>query len=153
MEFTEETASVESLGHLGLLAATIRKLGIDKKINARLPISKHKGAIVPHGSRAAAMILNGLGFINCTLYLSPHFFEDKTVSALLGEGIEAHHLNDNCLGGGLDAIAGYGTTKLYSEIMFEIKLAQLNQIDWITRVPATLKEAKELLKLRDMTLD
>lgn len=267
MEFTEETASVESLGHLGLVAATIRKLGIDKKINTRLPISKHKGAIVPHGSRVAAMILNGLGFINRTLYLSPHFFEDKAVSTLLGEGIEAHHLNDDCLGRGLDAIACYGTTKLYSEIMFEImqeqsmlgrqlrtdttafslfgdyanagfasepapvpiygyskdhrpdlkqvtlsmtqmgpanipvwmealngnssdkksfqdtvrkiqrfcedveampdnlffildaafyvpkKLAELNQIGWITRVPATLKEAKELLKLRDRTLD
>jgi len=124
MEFTSDNSSVESLGHLGLVAATIKKLGIDKKINERLPISKKKGAIVPHGSRVAAMIINGLGFINRTLYLSPHFFEDKAVSTLLGEDIEAHHLNDDCLGRGLDAIADYGTTKLYSEIIFEIMQEQ-----------------------------
>jgi transposase len=119
MELTDETVSVESLGHLGLIAAMIKKLGLPEKINKRLPICKEKGAIVPHGSRVAAMIINGLGFINRTLYLSPDFFEDKAVSTLLGENIEAKHLNDDCLGRGLDEIAEYGTTKLYSEILFE----------------------------------
>src|SRR5215207_3117800 len=112
--------SVEKLGHHGLVASVIKELGIDKKIDKRLPIVKEKGAIVPHGQRVAAMVLNGLGFVNQSLYLSPHFFEDKPVSLLLENGIEAEHLNDDCLGRCLDKIAEYGTTKLFSEIMFEV---------------------------------
>lgn len=116
--------SAERLGHLGLVAAVIKELGIDKKIDARLPIVKEKGAIVPHGQRVAAMVLNGLGFVNQSLYLSPHFFEDKSTSLLLNDGIEPEHLNDDCLGRCLDKIADYGTTKLFSEIMFEVVTEQ-----------------------------
>jgi|SRR5215204_1583873 len=116
--------SVEKLGHHGLVASVIKELGIDKKIDKRLPIVKEKGAIVPHGQRVAAMVLNGLGFVNQSLYLSPHFFEDKPVSLLLENGIEAEHLNDDCLGRCLDKIAEYGTTKLFSEIMFEVVTEQ-----------------------------
>jgi transposase len=123
-EKNSDEFSVERLGHHGLVAAVIKELGIDQKIDARLPIVKEKGAIVPHGQRVAAMVLNGLGFVNQSLYLSPHFFEDKPMSLLLDEGIEAEHLNDDCLGRCLDKIAEYGTTKLFSEVMFEVVTEQ-----------------------------
>ena len=41
------------------------------------------------------MIINGLGFTQNPIYLSPIFFETKDVSALIGEGIEAQYLNDD----------------------------------------------------------
>lgn len=50
------------------------------------------------------MLLNGLGFVNCALYLMPLFFKDKPVERLLGEGIEAEHLNEDILGRALDAV-------------------------------------------------
>lgn len=120
MSFSMETVRSERLGALGLIAATIHKLGLIEKIDTRLELSENKGSIVSHGRRAAAMILNGLGFMNSRLYMTQNFFADKPVSELLDAKIDASHLNDDCLGRCLDAIAEYGVTKLYSEIAFEV---------------------------------
>src|SRR6266699_3248411 len=54
------------------------------------------------GKATVAMILNGLGFSNRQLYLVPQYFENKPVEHLLGEGITADMLNDDCLGRTLD---------------------------------------------------
>lgn len=120
MSYNSDTVSSEQLGHLGLVAATIRELGIIEKIDARLDLNDRKGGIVSYGRRAAAMVLNGLGFMNSRLSMTTHFFQDKPVAQLLGAEIGAEHLNDDCLGRCLDKIAAYGTTKLYSEVAFEI---------------------------------
>ena len=95
-------------------------MGLIDKINQRLPLNIQKGGIVSHGHRCAAMLINGLGYTTRTLYLSSHFFEDKPLSRLLEIAIEPESLNDDMLGRHLDAIARYGTTKLFSEIAFEI---------------------------------
>jgi transposase len=118
----QNTVSSEQLGHLGLVAATIRELGLIERIDARLDLDEKKGGLVSYGRRVAAMVLNGLGFMNSRLYMTSHFFEDKPVAQLLGDEIEAAHLNDDCLGRCLDKIASYGVTKLYSELAFEIAL-------------------------------
>lgn len=120
MSFNSDTVSSEQLGHLGLVAATIRELGIIERIDARLDLNERKGGIVSHGRRVAAMVLNGLGFMNSRLSMTTHFFQDKPVAQLLGAEVSAEHLNDDCLGRCLDKIAAYGVTKLYSEIAFEI---------------------------------
>jgi transposase len=115
-----DTVSSEQLGHLGLVAATIRELGIIERIDARLELNEKKGGRVSYGRRVAAMVINGLGFMNSRLYMTPHFFQDKPVAQLLGAELEAEHLNDDSLGRCLDKIAEYGVTKLYSELAFEI---------------------------------
>ena len=66
------------------------------------------------------MIINGLGFTANPLYLSPEFFEGKALSRLIGQGIEAEHLNDDTLGRTLDPIYAKGSTQLFSEIAFHI---------------------------------
>jgi len=120
MNLTSETVISEQLGHLGLIASVINELGIVEKIDRRLPVNHAKGAIVNHGRRVAAMLLNGLGFMNSRLYLTTHFYQDKPVANLLGEEITAEQLNDDCLGRCLDEIAKYGVTQLFSELAFEI---------------------------------
>lgn len=124
MSLNRDTVSSEQLGHLGLVAATIRELGIIEKIDARLDLNERKGGLVTYGRRVAAMVLNGLGFMNSRLSMTPHFFQDKPVAQLLGAEITAEHLNDDCLGRCLDKIAAYGMTKLYSEIAFEVAQEQ-----------------------------
>ena len=119
MNLTSETVKSEYLGPLGLLASVIHELGIIEKIEARIPLNEEKGGIVSHGRRVAAMILNGLGFMNSRLYMTSHFFQDKPVSHLLNAEITAGNLNDDCLGRCLDKIAEYGVTKLYSESVNE----------------------------------
>ena len=57
-----EIIETKQLGHLGLIAAIIKRLKLVEKIDFRLPVSKERGAIVTMGQRVAAMLLNGLGF-------------------------------------------------------------------------------------------
>jgi hypothetical protein len=115
-----DVVQVETIDQLGIVARLVDKLKLVERIDARVPISKTHGAIVTHGQRIKAMIINGLGFNQNPIYLSPTFFEGKDVCALTGEGIEAQHLNDYVHGRTLDAIYKYGTTALLAEMANEI---------------------------------
>jgi len=115
-----EELNVESLDYHGITAGFIDKLKIVERIDVRLPISKAKGAILTHGQRVKAMIINGLGFTQSPIYLSHHFFENKALSVLFGEGVRHEHFNDDALGRTLDAIYAYGVTELFAEIANEI---------------------------------
>jgi len=116
----EEQVSSKVLDHLGLVASTIEKLGLVEKIDQRIPISKAKGAKVTIGQRVAAMILNGLGFIDDRLYMFPQFLKNKPVDRLFGADLCAEDFNDDALGRGLDEIYDYGVTRLFSDVSFEI---------------------------------
>ena len=122
MEHKEKTdvVQVETLDHLGIVAGLVDKLKLVERIDAIIPISKEHGTIVTHGQSIKAMIINGLGFTQNPIYLSPTFFENKDVSALIGESIEAQHLNDDVHGRTLDATYEYITTSLLAEIANEI---------------------------------
>ena len=75
LTLNRDTVSSEQLGHLGLVAATIRELGIIEKIDARLDLNERKGGLFSYGRRVAAMVLNGLGFMNSRLSMTPIFFK------------------------------------------------------------------------------
>jgi transposase len=68
------------------------------------------------------MSINGLGFIERRLYLFPDFYEDIAIERLLGEGVHQDQLNEDVLGRTLDAIADYGPTELFNEIVAECLL-------------------------------
>ena len=100
--------------HLGLVSGMIDELGLVERIDALIP--KKEQQIVSYGQAVKAMILNGLGFTQRVLYLTPHFFRDKPVEHLIGEGITAAQLNDDLLGRTLDAIHAYGCSSFYSQL-------------------------------------
>jgi len=124
IELTEKNVSGKVLDHLGLVASTIYDIGLVQKIDTRLPLSLNKGAKVTIGQRVAAMIINGLGFMNTRLYMFPEFLENKPVNRLLGDGLIAEDFNDDALGRALDVIHEYGTNQLFSEIAFPIAIEQ-----------------------------
>ena len=67
-----ESVCVERLDHLGVIAEVIKDLGLIDMIDARLgPDAQEE--ITP-GEAVAGMILNGLGFANRPLSLTPQFF-------------------------------------------------------------------------------
>jgi transposase len=68
------------------------------------------------GTATVAMILNGLGFSNRRLYLVSQSFEHKPLEHLLGEGIKAEDLNDDCLGRTLDWLHEHDVTRLLAGI-------------------------------------
>ena len=102
-----EDVSGQGLDHLGIVSSVIARLKLVEKINARLPVSKEKGAKVSMGQRVAAMILNGLGFTDDRLYLFPDFLKNKPVERLLGKGLQAADFNDDATGRCLDEITDY----------------------------------------------
>jgi len=112
---TAEHYSSKELNHLGLVSGMYDELGLGEVIDQLIPQDDEK-RVLSIGQAVKAMVLNGLGFTNRALYLTPHFFKDKPVSHLIGEGIEAEHLNDDVLGRALDAIYQFNPEKLYSHL-------------------------------------
>ena len=64
----------------------VDELGLPELIDTVIK-QDHGQRQVSVGLCVKAMILNGLGFVNRALYLMPHFFKDKPVERLLGEGV------------------------------------------------------------------
>ncbi|MBA2610531.1 MAG: IS1634 family transposase [Bacteroidetes bacterium] len=121
MEIAGEEIKTYAMDHHGLVAGVCKDIGIAAKIDRRIN-KRDPRRIVSTGTAAVAMILNGLGFTNRRLYLTPQFFESKPVERLLEGSLSAHHLDDNALGKALDEIYNYGTSRLFGEIAFEIAL-------------------------------
>lgn len=84
------------------------------------------------GTATVAMILNGLGWSLRQLYVVPQFFANKPVEHLLGPGITAEMLNDECLGRTLDWLYAHDLTKLFAGIasqarqIFGVKAEQVH---------------------------
>lgn len=108
---------VEDLDHLGIIAGIIDHLQLEERVNQCL--GTHPQQIVSPGQGVKAMILNGLGFVSAPLYLYEGFFCGKATSHLLGEGIQAEHLNDDYLGRLLDKIWEYGASHLFSLVAMD----------------------------------
>jgi len=105
--------ATERLDHLGIVAGVCGEIGLAEWLDARAGGSGRKVSV---GTATVAMVLNGLGFSNRCLYLAPQFFANKPVERLLGEGIRAEDLNDDCLGRTLDWIYEQDPTRLLAGI-------------------------------------
>lgn len=103
------------LKHLGLVAGMVDELGLVERIDQLLPKDEERRTL-SHGQVVKAMIINGLGFNQRALYLSSRFFQDKPVARLIGDGIEADHINDDVQGRALDVIYGYGLESFYAQL-------------------------------------
>jgi len=62
------------------------------------------------------MIINGLGFANRPLVLTPQFFENLPLETLFRQGVEASHFNRYKLGRRLDKVFDYGCDLLFSTL-------------------------------------
>src|SRR5215472_2150620 len=104
---------VEHLNHLGIVAEVCREIGVADWLDQHEPTSRRQISV---GTATVALVLNGLGLSNRQLYLVPQFFADKPVEHLLGPGITAEMLNDDCLGRTLDWLYTHDLTKLFAGI-------------------------------------
>ncbi len=110
---TTERYMNERLDHLGIVAGVCQEIGLAAWLDAQDPGNRQQVSI---GTATVAMILNGLGFSNRQLYLVPQYFANKPVEHLLGAGISAEMLNDDCLGRTLDWLYAHDPTKLFAGI-------------------------------------
>ena len=109
---------VERLDHLGVIAAVINDLGLIHMINARL-VPDAQEVITP-GEAMAGMILNGLGFANRPLSLTPQFFASKPLDLLFRAGMSAEMFNRFKLGRTLDEAYTYGCDLLFQELALAV---------------------------------
>jgi len=114
-ESTDKPYEIKNLDHLGLIAAQFDDLGLVELIDSMVPQDKEKRT-VSLGQSVKAMVINGLGFANHTLYLMPEFFADKPVERLIGSGITANDLNQNLFGRNLDEIHEFDVTQFYMRL-------------------------------------
>jgi len=105
----------QNLDHLGLVAGMFDELGIDELLD-QVITQDHDKRHVSIGHAVKAMILNGLGFVNQSLYLVPSFFSDKPVEKLISPGLTSEHLNDDVLGRALDTLYENNVTSLFYQI-------------------------------------
>jgi transposase len=113
-----ESVRVERLDHLGLIASVIKDIGLISMIDARIVPDKQE-EITP-GEAVAGMILNGLGFANRPLSLTPQFFANKPLDLLFRAGVEAQMFNRFKLGRTLDEVHAYGCDLLFSELALAV---------------------------------
>ena len=81
------------MGHLGLVSGMIDELGIVETIDRCVQDGIERD--VSLGMLCKALVLNGLGFSQRTLYMVFSFFENQPIELLLGSGITASQLR-NC---------------------------------------------------------
>lgn len=109
------TYESEILDHLGLVAGMYDELEIGERIDSCIAQDLDQRE-VSVGQAVKAMVLNGLGFVQQSLYLTPRFFKNRPTDRLIGEGVEPEHLNDEALGRALDCLYDYGVTELFRDL-------------------------------------
>jgi transposase len=111
---------VEHLHHLGIVAEVCREIGVAEWLDHQDPGNRQQVSV---GTATVALVLNGLGFSNRQLDLVPQFFADKPVEHLLGAGIQAEDLNDDCLGRTLDWLYTHEVTRLFAGLALRARRA------------------------------
>jgi transposase len=118
MKLKSQEIEIKNLDHLGIVAGIIDEIGLVDKVNQLLGTDSREK--INAGEVVKAIILNGLGFVSQPLYLFSHFFKDKAVEHLLGEGIEASDLNDDKLGRVMDRLYKFGLSKIFLIIGLDV---------------------------------
>ena len=113
-----DVVTVERLDHLGIIAGVIKDMGLIEMIDARLGLDDQED--IPTGEAIAGMILNGLGFSDRPMSLTPQFFANKPVVLLFRAGVSAEHFNRCKLGRSLDKGFAYGCDTLFSEVALAV---------------------------------
>jgi transposase len=108
----------ERLDHLGIVAGVCQEAGIAEWLDKQAGENRRSVSV---GKATVAMVLNGLGFSNRQLYLVPQYFENKPIEHLLGEGITADMLNDDCLGRTLDWLYEHDVTTLFAGLALQAR--------------------------------
>jgi len=112
------SVKVERIDHLGIVAGVIQDLNIIDMIDSRITPDEREE--ITTGEAVAGMIINGLGFSDRPMSLTPQFFEGKALNVLIREGITPDMLNRFKLGRSLDDVFSYGCDLLFSDIALSV---------------------------------
>jgi len=118
---------IKRLDHHGIVSGVIDDLEIVELIDQQ--IHQDEQQEITTGEAVKGMIMNGLGFSNRPLSLSPQFFTNLPMEHLFRVGVKASHFNRHKLGRTLDQCYDYGTSQLFSLISEKAcRQAQVNTV-------------------------
>lgn len=109
-----ESVEVKRLDHHGIVAGVIDDLQLVEIVDQAIPPDPQEE--VTNGEALKAMIMNGLGFTNRPLSLTPQFFTNLPLQELIGKNITPEKLNRHKLGRSLDDFYDYGPEPLFSQM-------------------------------------
>jgi Domain of unknown function (DUF4277) len=89
-------AQVERLDPLGVIAGMIKDLKLIEFIDSRISLDAREE--ISCGEAVTSMIINGLGFSDRPLTLTPQFFENKALENLFRPDVKAESFNRFKLG-------------------------------------------------------
>ena len=103
--------------------------------------------VMTPGEARAGMILNGLGFANRPLSLTPQFFANKPLDLVCREGIDAEMFNRFKLGRTLDEAHAYGGNLFFEALALAVCTheggSHVARDSWVSvRSPEGLHSAK-----------
>ena len=109
---------IKRLDHFGLVAGIIRDLKLIELIDSHFELDKQEN--ISTGEAIAGMIINGLGFTQMPMTLTPKFFENKPLDILFREDVQVSYFNRFKLGRALDDLYNYGIEALFSQIALNV---------------------------------
>jgi transposase len=113
-----DVITVERLDHLGIIAGVIKDLGLIEMSDTRVGLDAQEG--ITTGEAIAGMILNGLGFADRAMSLTPQFFANTPVGWLCRDGVAAEHCNRFKLGRSRDKPFSYGGDTFCSAVALAV---------------------------------
>ncbi|MBU4193970.1 MAG: IS1634 family transposase [Actinobacteria bacterium] len=119
-----EGMNISQAGHLPVVAAFLRKIGLAETVNAAVPTEM----AVDVGTVVQFMVLDTLSG-RSPLYRLERFAESVDTGLLLGRNIPSTAFNDTTLGHAMDAIYEAGTEQLFSQVAFRAAMAHPLDVD------------------------
>lgn len=119
-----EQMNISQAGHLPVVAAFLRRIGLADTVNAAVPTEM----AVDVGTVVVFMVLDTLSG-RSPLYRLERFAGSVDTGLLLGREIPATAFNDTTLGRAMDAIYGAGTEQVFSQIALRAAMAHPSEVD------------------------
>jgi len=82
----------KNIDHLGIVAAVCKEIGLVEEVDKIVGVNDKQ--IVTTGESLMAMVINGLGFVNRPLYLTPEFMKNKPMELFFREDLKPEDFND-----------------------------------------------------------
>jgi len=109
-----EIIKVERADHHGIVAGVIHDLGLIKFIDSCVGVDD--GEKITTGEAIAGMIINGLGFTDRPMTLTPQFFQNCPIELLFRDGVVAEDFNRFKLGRALDSVYSFGCDMMFAQL-------------------------------------
>ena len=125
-----ENVLASPVGAAPLIAALCRDLGIPQLIDQEATWDEDRCILSP-GERITALIINLLCEERRPLYKVHDNFKKLDTELLFGEGIRSDHLNDDCLGRGLDAFWAINPAHIVRQAAATLRLKERLEVPFV----------------------